>query len=96
MRILESYREDHACFNDDIQGTGSVALASILAACRTQVHMLTLLALLHQVRSQGAKSKLRDQTIVVCGAGSAGMGVTQSLYEAMQQVVFDEYIAATG
>ena len=67
MDILETYRYDHLCFNDDIQGTGAVTLASILAA----------------VRTQGSSARLRDQRIVVCGAGSAGMGVAQSLYDAM-------------
>ena len=67
MDILETYRYDHLCFNDDISGTGSVCLASVLSA----------------IRIQGSGARLRDQRIVVVGAGSAGMGVAQSLYEAM-------------
>ncbi|KAF7973170.1 hypothetical protein HWV62_15855 [Athelia sp. TMB] len=31
-RILEKYRDTHACFNDDIQGTGAVTLAAVMAA----------------------------------------------------------------
>lgn len=31
-RILEQYRPQVACFNDDIQGTGCVTLAAIMAA----------------------------------------------------------------
>jgi malate dehydrogenase (oxaloacetate-decarboxylating) len=31
-RILELYRDKHSCFNDDIQGTGAVTLAAVMAA----------------------------------------------------------------
>lgn len=30
-RILDKYRPDMACFNDDVQGTGCVTLAAIMA-----------------------------------------------------------------
>ena len=67
-RILETYRHDVLCFNDDIQGTGAVTLGALLAA----------------VRTQGEGAKLCDQRIVIAGAGSAGMGVAASLARAMQ------------
>jgi malate dehydrogenase (oxaloacetate-decarboxylating) len=33
-RILDQYRFDYPCFNDDVQGTGCVTLAAIVAALR--------------------------------------------------------------
>lgn len=35
-RILDKYRPDMACFNDDIQGTGCVTLAAIYSALKLQ------------------------------------------------------------
>jgi malate dehydrogenase (oxaloacetate-decarboxylating) len=36
MPLLERYRQQICCFNDDIQGTAAVTLGSILAACRSK------------------------------------------------------------
>ena len=68
--ILSRYREAHLCFNDDIQGTGATVLAGVLGA----------------LRQQGKPPEaLRTLKVVVVGAGSAGIGVAQSLQQAMVQ-----------
>merc|ERR1711907_558311 len=34
--ILDSYRHDQLCFNDDIQGTGATLLAGVLSSLRVK------------------------------------------------------------
>jgi malate dehydrogenase (oxaloacetate-decarboxylating) len=65
--ILEKYRDRVLTFNDDIQGTGAVALGAILSAL--------------YVTGQ----PLREQRIVIFGAGSAGLGVADTVRAAMVQ-----------
>ena len=36
MPILKRYRDEHCCFNDDIQGTAAVTVGSLLAACHSK------------------------------------------------------------
>jgi malate dehydrogenase (oxaloacetate-decarboxylating)(NADP+) len=68
--ILDRYRHKTLCFNDDIQGTGCVVLAGILSA----------------LTAQGMKtSALKDQKILVAGAGSAGLGVSDMVAKGMMQ-----------
>jgi malic enzyme len=59
MDILNRYRNHHLVFNDDIQGTGAVAVAGIFSALRQQGKDHTALA---------------EQRFVIAGAGSAGLG----------------------
>ena len=70
--LLQKYREKVLCFNDDIQGTGCVVVAAVLGA----------------LRATGATKPgeaLKQQRIVVVGAGSAGLGVASFLKFAMQK-----------
>ncbi len=64
FRILARYRDEVRCFNDDIQGTGAVALAGVLAGAR--------------INGQ----RLEDLRVVICGAGSAGIGIGRALSSA--------------
>jgi len=63
--ILDKYRDRLCTFNDDIQGTASVALGAVQAALKA------------------LKQNLRDQTVVIVGAGGAGTGVADYLLGAM-------------
>eukprot|EP00744_Colponema_vietnamica_P002108 GILI01003392.1.p1 GENE.GILI01003392.1~~GILI01003392.1.p1 ORF type:complete len:630 (-),score=119.73 GILI01003392.1:342-2150(-) len=66
--VLNKYRHDHLCFNDDIQGTGAVTVGTMLSALRVL----------------GKKPEaLKEQRVVVVGAGSAGVGVTEALRDSM-------------
>lgn len=66
--ILQKYRMDFLCFNDDIQGTGATTLAGVLSALRA---------------AGGGGGSLGEQRIVVVGAGSAGLGVATTLLQGM-------------
>src|SRR6185295_18459735 len=63
--VLERYRKQLPSFNDDIQGTGAVALAGVLSACKLR------------------GEKLRDQRVIVYGAGAGGAGVAWAIRDGM-------------
>jgi malate dehydrogenase (oxaloacetate-decarboxylating) len=64
-QLLSRYRDELCSFNDDIQGTGAVAVSVSLAAVAV------------------TESRIRDQRIVLLGAGSAATGICAQLVAAM-------------
>jgi malate dehydrogenase (oxaloacetate-decarboxylating) len=65
FEVLERYRDVLPSFNDDIQGTGAVALAGLLGACKLRGR------------------RLRDETVVIHGAGAGGAGVAMAIEKGM-------------
>jgi malate dehydrogenase (oxaloacetate-decarboxylating) len=64
-RILTTYGDKYRIFNDDMQGTGAITLAALLAA----------------VQVSGVP--MRDQRLLVFGAGTAGVGIADQIHDAM-------------
>jgi malic enzyme len=68
FELLEKFRRRVRCFNDDIQGTGSVILAGFLNA----------------MKAQGTNPK--DVKCVFYGAGSAAVGVAQTIVSLLESL----------
>lgn len=66
--LLDHYRHNFFCFNDDIQGTGAVTLAGLMCGLRAKGQ---------------APTDLLTQRILIAGAGSAGVGVANELLRGM-------------
>jgi malate dehydrogenase (oxaloacetate-decarboxylating) len=64
-RLLTRYRDRLCTFNDDIQGTGAVTLAGVLAAVNV------------------TGERLGNQRVVILGAGSSAIGISDQLVAAM-------------
>lgn len=65
FRYLDRFREKYRCFNDDIQGTGSVVLSGFMNAAHLASH--------------ASGRPLSEHRILFFGAGSAGIGVAKQL-----------------
>jgi malate dehydrogenase (oxaloacetate-decarboxylating)(NADP+) len=61
LRYLAKYRDKVLCYNDDIQGTGSVTVAGLYNAMRI------------------AGRKASDQRVLFLGAGSAAIGIADTI-----------------
>lgn len=64
-KMLHKYREALPSFNDDIQGTGAVVMASMTAALKF------------------SKRDLLDTSVLIYGAGSAGLGIADQIVNHM-------------
>jgi malate dehydrogenase (oxaloacetate-decarboxylating) len=67
FEVLDRYRKRLPSFNDDIQGTGAVALAGLVSACALRGR------------------ELRDEVVVVHGAGAGGAGVAMAIQQGMRR-----------
>jgi malate dehydrogenase (oxaloacetate-decarboxylating) len=76
LTIMNKYRSVLPSFNDDIQGTGAIALAGLLGAGRI------------------SGRALRDERIVVYGAGAGGLGIARQIRVGLVQQGLDN--AAAG
>jgi malate dehydrogenase (oxaloacetate-decarboxylating) len=65
--VLDRYRKRIPSFNDDIQGTGAVALGGLISACALRGR------------------KLKDEVVVVYGAGAGGAGVAWVIQQGMMR-----------
>lgn len=64
-KILHTYQKKYCCFNDDIQGTAAVTLATLISACKK------------------TGQPLKDQKILIVGAGSAATGIANLIVYSM-------------
>ncbi len=74
MPLLQKYRDQVCCFNDDIQGTAAVTLGTILAACKSRKQKLSDM----NVVFVGAGS---------AGCGIAEMLIQQMIFEGFEEAV---------
>lgn len=72
MPLLNKYRDQVCCFNDDIQGTAAVTLGTILAACKARGNKLSNM----KVVFVGAGS---------AGCGIAEMLIQQMMFEGLSE-----------
>ena len=65
-RNLDKFRKKMCTFNDDMQGTGIVATANVIAAVKAK------------------KEELNKQKVIMFGAGTAGCGIADQIWDALK------------
>ena len=70
IKLLMRYKKEYLMFNDDIQGTAATVLAGLYGAMKVQGQ---------------SPEHLKNQKIVVAGAGSAGSGVILTIRNAIHK-----------
>ncbi|KAJ6261787.1 hypothetical protein Dda_2586 [Drechslerella dactyloides] len=74
-RLLEIYRPQLPCFNDDIQGTGAVTLAAILSAawvCKMELKEIRMLVYGAGSAGTGIADQVRDAMVEIGGMSKDG------------------------
>ena len=71
-RVLDRYQKEHCTFNDDIEGTGLIALATIMSA------------------TAKTKKSFTEHRFVILGPGSAGLGIADTLKNALMKFGLSE------
>jgi malate dehydrogenase (oxaloacetate-decarboxylating) len=75
--VLDAFRDEIASFNDDIQGTGAVALAGLLAAVHAKARRGSAPGL--------AAPGFAAERLLVFGAGAGGIGVARAIREGLER-----------
>ncbi len=73
--VLDAFRDVIPSFNDDIQGTGAVALAGLLAAAHAK----------HAGSGASGLGGLSNERFLVFGAGAGGAGVARAIRDALER-----------
>ncbi|WP_078083969.1 NAD-dependent malic enzyme [Microbulbifer mangrovi] len=90
MPLLKRYRDEICCFNDDIQGTASVALGTMLAACKAKEEKLSKQKVL-VVGAGSAGCGIAEQVV----SAMVGEGLTDE--KARERIyMFDRYGLVTN
>ncbi|MFC4892540.1 NAD-dependent malic enzyme [Pseudofrancisella aestuarii] len=83
QRILDKYKEKLCTFNDDIEGTGIVATANVIAGIKT-ANRIRINA--GELTTEEAIADVENTRIVIYGSGSAGCGIANQLADVISDL----------